>query len=159
MLLSVVYYAPRVTCPFTIQRVQVEDEQLTRIVAIIPGKDPSTNDRSQINVTLPAEKVKIFIRSNDTSGPLVLDDLSIEFCAEPRPSPPRVLFFCDFESSCSGHLYSIPFYPYQWSTVQASDAVKKEAQAPAVDYTFANGSGHYAWLENYGKTEKGYVDI
>ena len=151
------YYTPRVMCSFTIQLVQGDDEQLTRVVATVPGKDPSTNDWTQVHIILPTEKVKIFIRLNDTSGPLVFDDLSIDFCDGPRPLPPKILLTCDFESSCSDRLHSLPYYSYQWSTIQASEAAKKESQAPALDYTFGNESGHYTWLANYGKTEKGSV--
>jgi hypothetical protein len=151
------YYTPRVTLPFSIQLVQGDGEELVRIVATVPGKDPSTNDWAQVNVTLPAEQVKIFIRLNDTAGPLAFDDLTVDFCDGPRPLPPKILFACDFESFCSDSLYTLPFYAYQWSTIEANEAVKLENLAPAVDYTFGNGSGHYTWLANYGITEKGYV--
>jgi hypothetical protein len=154
---SMWYYTPRVTCPFSIQLIQGDDEELSRIVATVPGKDSLTNDWTQVNVTLPAERVKIFIRLNDTNGPLAFDDLTVDFCDGPRPLPPKILLSCNFESSCTSTLYSLPYYPYQWSTIQASDAAKQEDQAPSIDYTFGNQSGHYTWLDNYQQIEKGYV--
>ena len=38
------YYTPLLDFPFNIQLLQGDDEQLTRIAASIPGKDPSIND-------------------------------------------------------------------------------------------------------------------
>ncbi len=38
------YYTPQFNLPFSIHLVQGDDEQLTRIVASIPGKNPSIND-------------------------------------------------------------------------------------------------------------------
>ncbi|CAF5101395.1 unnamed protein product, partial [Rotaria sp. Silwood1] len=52
------YYTPHLSLPFTIQFVQDDDEQLTRIVASISGKDPTINDWTLFNIILPAEKIK-----------------------------------------------------------------------------------------------------
>jgi hypothetical protein len=151
------YYTPRLSLPFTIQLVQGDDEQLTRIFVSISGKDPSINDWTLINVTLPAEKIKLFIRLNASVGPLVFDDLSISYCDGPSPIPPKSLFNCDFESSCVDNIVSLPDYPYQWSMINASDAVKIESRAPWVDFTFSNQSGHYAVVLNSKMIEKGKV--
>ncbi|CAF3813716.1 unnamed protein product [Adineta steineri] len=140
------YYTPRISLPFNIQLVQGDDEQLTRVAASIPGKDPSSNDWALINVILPSEKFKIFIRLNNTGRPLVFDDISVDYCDEPHPTPTKILYECDFESSCSEDFVSLPAYPYQWSILKASDAIKIENKAPSVDYTFGNQSGHYALL-------------
>ncbi|CAF4023615.1 unnamed protein product, partial [Adineta steineri] len=140
------YFTPRILLPFNIQLVQGDDEQLTRIAASIPGKDPSSNDWALINIVLPSEKFKIFIRLNNTGRPLVFDDISVDYCDELHPTPTKILYECDFESSCSEDFVSLPAYPYQWSVLKASDAIKIENKAPSVDYTFGNQSGHYALL-------------
>jgi hypothetical protein len=151
------YYTNNITFPFNIQLVQGDDEKLTRIVDSISGKDPSIDDWTLINVTLPSEKIKIFIRLNVTYKYLAFDDLSVDYCDGPRPLPPKVLYACDFESSCSDDFVSLPFYPYQWTILNASDAVKIESNAPSVDYTFGNDSGHYALLPNSGIVKPGNV--
>ncbi|CAF1223925.1 unnamed protein product [Rotaria sordida] len=151
------YYTPRLNFPFTIQLVQGDDEQLTRIIASIHGKDPSINDWTLINITLPAEKIKLFIRLNTSAVPLTFDDISIDYCDGPRPLPPKTLFSCDFESSCVDNIISLPHYPYQWSIMKASDAAKIESEAPSVDFTFGNQSGHYAFVPNSKIIEKGNV--
>jgi hypothetical protein len=151
------YYTPRISLPFSIKLVKGDDEQLTRIVASIPGKDPKINDWTLINVILPAEKFKIFIRLNISTVPLAFDDLSVDYCDGPHPSPPNILLTCDFESSCIGNFISLPDYPYQWSIMTASDAVKIESEAPSVDFTFGNQSGHYALVPNSKIAAKGNV--
>ncbi len=151
------YYTPRLNFPFNIQLAQGDDEQLIRIVASIPGKDPSINDWRLINITLPNKKIKIFIRLNVTVKPLVLDDLEVDYCDGPKPIPPKILYNCDFESSCSNDFSSLPLYPYQWFVLNASDARKIDGTAPSVDFTFGNASGHYAILPNSNITGVGNV--
>ncbi len=151
------YYTPRLNFPFNIQLGQGDDERLIRIVASIPGKDPSINDWTLINITLPNEKIKVLIRLNVTAKPLVFDDLSIDYCDGPRPIPPKILYNCDFESSCSNDFASLPLYPYQWFVLNASDAVKIDGTAPSVDFTFGNASGHYAVVPNSKITGVGNV--
>ncbi|CAF5100442.1 unnamed protein product, partial [Rotaria socialis] len=51
------YYTSRLSFPFNIQLVQGDDGQLVRIAATIKGKDPSINEWTLINVTLPNEKI------------------------------------------------------------------------------------------------------
>jgi hypothetical protein len=142
------YYTPRISFPFNIQLVQGDDEKLTRIVASIPGKDPSINDWTLINITLPNEKVKLFIRLNVTAKPLVFDDLEVDYCDGPQPVPPKILYNCDFESSCSNDFVSLPLYPYQWFVLNATDAIKMDGNSPSADFTFGNASGHYAVTPN-----------
>ncbi|CAF3948902.1 unnamed protein product [Adineta steineri] len=151
------YYTSSLDFPFNIQLVQGNDEQLTRIVASIPGKDPSINEWTQIKITLPAEKFKVFIRLNTTTGSLAFDDFLVDYCDEPHPPPSKTLFSCDFESSCIDDFISLSNYPYQWSVIEASDAIKKESDAPSIDNTFGNASGHYAWLANYNLIQPGKV--
>jgi hypothetical protein len=95
------YYTSDRNFPFNIQLVEGDDEDLIRIIASIPGKDPSIDDWTLINVTLPNEKIKIIIRLNVTVPSLAFDDLSIDYCDEPQPIPPKILYNCDFELSCS----------------------------------------------------------
>ncbi|CAF3595309.1 unnamed protein product [Rotaria sp. Silwood1] len=147
------YYSPQFALPFTIQIVQGDDEQLTRIIASIPGKDPTINDWTLVNIILPSEKIKIAIRLNTSTVPLTFDDLSVDYCDGPRPSAPITLYACDFESSCREDFFSLPNYPYQWLIMNASDAVKIESQAPSVDFTFGNQSGHYAFVPNSNITK------
>ncbi|CAF1096941.1 unnamed protein product, partial [Rotaria sordida] len=152
------YYTPRISLPFSIQVVQGDDELLTRVIASIPGKDPSINDWTQVNVLLPAEKIKIYIRLNVSVGPLAFDDFSVDYCDKPRPSPPDTLFACDFESSCTDKFISLPEYIYQWSVIQADDAVKQQDKAPPIDYTYDysdSGDGAYA-LDNIEITSCDY---
>ncbi len=151
------YYTPRLSFPFNIQLVQGDDEQLTRIADSIKGKDPLIDDWTLINITLPSEKLKIFIRLNISARPLVFDDISVDYCDGPRPLPPTVLYECNFESSCSDDFISLPNYPYQWSILEARDAIKIEKQAPSADYTFGNASGHYALLPNSKIVDQGNV--
>ncbi|CAF1253193.1 unnamed protein product [Rotaria sordida] len=128
------YYTPQFTLPFTIQLVQGDDVQLSRIIASIPA-----------------------IRLNDSTIPLTFDDLSVDYCDEPRPSPSTNLYACDFESSCIEDFSSLPNYPYQWLMMKASDAIKIESQAPSVDFTFGNQSGHYVFVPNSNTTKAGNV--
>ena len=151
------YYATPSDLTVSIQLLQGDDEQLSRVVASIFASDPPVNDWTLVQVPLPAEQIKIVIRLNATSGNLTLDDLSVDFCDQPPPAPRETLLDCDFESSCTDSFLSLPNYPYQWSTIQASDAVRKESQAPAVDYTFGNESGHYTWLGNDKLIKSGNV--
>ncbi|CAF3080686.1 unnamed protein product [Rotaria sp. Silwood2] len=151
------YYTPRLSLPFSIQLVQGDDELLTRVIASIPGKDPSVNDWTQINLLLPAEKIKIYVRLNVSVGPLAFDDFTVDYCDKPRPSPPDTLLACDFESYCTDKFISLPEYIYQWSVIEADDAVKQQRQAPPIDYTFGNGSGHYVWLKNSTYIQPGNV--
>jgi hypothetical protein len=142
------YYTPHVELVFTVQLVQGDDENLARTVAVISGKDPPIKDWTLINVPLPNEKLRVFIRLNGSARPLVFDDISVDYCDGPPPSPSKILFQCDFESSCSDDFISLPDYPYQWSTLQASEASSIESGAPSSDYTFGNQSGHYSLLRN-----------
>jgi hypothetical protein len=156
------YYTPRLSLPFTIEIVQGDDEQLTRILASVEGKDPAINDWTLINLSLPAEKFKIIIQLNVSARPLVFDDLSVEYCDEPRPSPTKILYECDFESSCANEWISLPDYDYRWSMMAASDAIKIESQAPTIDYTFKNQSGHYVFIAdtNLSNTaDLGYIAL
>ena len=145
------YYTPFIDFPFNIQVVQGDDERLIRIVDSIPGKDPSINNWTQIKMKLPSEKIKVYIRLNVTNGSLDFDDMSIDYCNDPHPSPPKTLFYCDFESSCTDNFVSLSEYPYQWSVIRASDADKKGVGAPAVE------SGHYMWLDHYMSIRPGRV--
>ncbi|CAF3682373.1 unnamed protein product [Adineta steineri] len=151
------YYTPESNLPFSIQLVQGDDEQLTRIVASIPGKDPSIDDWTFINITLPSEKIKIVIRLNTSIVPLAFDDLSVDYCEGPQPIPPKILYECDFESSCTEQFFSLPNYPYEWSIMKADDAITIESAAPSVDFTFNNQSGHYALVPNSKIIAKGNV--
>ena len=151
------YYTPRISLPFTVQLVQGDDGELARVVASIHGRDPSINDWTLINVTLPAEKLAIFIRINSTVGPLAFDDLTVDYCDAPRPSPPTTLLACDFESSCSDDWTSLPLYPYQWQKLEANEAIKIEPSAPPVDFTLGTGLGHYAFLPNADSVRPGNV--
>ncbi|UJR24017.1 hypothetical protein I4U23_026982 [Adineta vaga] len=56
------YFTTELNFPFNIQLLEDYDEQLTRIVASIPGKDPTLNDWTLVNLTLPNEQIKIAIR-------------------------------------------------------------------------------------------------
>ncbi|UJR14437.1 hypothetical protein I4U23_001434 [Adineta vaga] len=151
------YYTPRIDFPFTVQLVQGDDEQLTRIVASIPGKDPSTNDWTLVKIRLPAEKFKLFIRSNVSVKPLAFDDISIDYCDEPRPEPPKTLLACDFESNCVNEFVSLSDYPYPWLIKKASEAIVEETKAPTFDFTYGNQSGHYAFVANSKLIEQGNV--
>ena len=115
-------------------------------MASIFKKNVSTVDWTLIDVKLPNEKIKISVQTSLTEKHLVFDDISVDYCDGPLPSPPDVLFTCDFESSCSDNLVSLPTYPYQWLISSANDASNMEFSAPSADYTFGNRSGHYAFV-------------
>ncbi|CAF4270473.1 unnamed protein product [Rotaria sordida] len=129
-----------------VQVVQGEGVELIRTLASVVDKNVSTVDWTLINVKLPNEKIKISVQTNLTQKYLAFDDISVDYCDGPRPSPPKVLFTCDFESPCSDNFVSLPKYPYQWLISNASDANSIEFFAPSADYTFGNGSGHYAFV-------------
>lgn len=151
------YYTSTPDMLFTVQLLQGDDLALTRVVGRVQGDQPSVIDWTRLQIVLPPEKVKIAIRSNATSGNLALDDLLVDYCEEPQPAPIEKLFECDFESSCDNGLVSPTEYPYQWSKVEASVAVAQEREAPAIDYTFGNQSGHYTWLANGNQMGSGKV--
>lgn len=151
------FFTPRLNLPFSIQVVQGDDEQLTRILTVIPGRDPQSATWTRVNVTLPAEKIKLFIRLNSSIGPLDFDDLSIDYCDEPPPEPLKTLYECDFESSCQDDFVTLPDYSYHWSIMSATNAMKVEPKAPSVDYTFKNQSGHYAIVPGTNSQDAGKV--
>lgn len=151
------YWTNETNMPFNIQIIQGDDEQLAYILLSIAGKDPSIDDWALINITLPNERLKIFIRLNATTTPLAFDDFSVDYCDGPTPSPPKTLYTCDFESSCTDDFVSLSPYQDQWLILNASDAVKIAKDAPSVDYTFANQSGHYALLPRPTLEEVGNV--
>ncbi|CAF4227761.1 unnamed protein product, partial [Rotaria sordida] len=140
------YYSSQINFLFSVQVVQGEGVELIRTLASVVDKNVSTVDWTLINVKLPNEKIKISVQTNLTQKYLAFDDISVDYCDGPRPSPPKVLFTCDFESPCSDNFVSLPKYPYQWLISNASDANRIEFFAPSADYTFGNGSGHYAFV-------------
>ncbi|CAF1136665.1 unnamed protein product [Rotaria sordida] len=140
------YYPSQINFLFSVQVVQGEGVELIRTLASVVDKNVSTVDWTLINVKLPNEKIKISVQTNLTQKYLAFDDISVDYCDGPRPSPPKVLFTCDFESPCSDNFVSLPKYPYQWLISNASDANRIEFFAPSADYTFGNGSGHYAFV-------------
>ena len=91
---------------------QGDDEQLSRTIAHISNNNQTENDWTHVKVILPSERVKVFIQLNNTNGSLAFDDLSIDYCHDPRPLTPKILFSCDFESSCSVIFLSLPLYSY-----------------------------------------------
>ncbi|UJR32684.1 hypothetical protein I4U23_020143 [Adineta vaga] len=151
------YYTSAIDLSLDIQLVQGDDESLTRTIVSIAGNIDLNNDWIPIDFRLPLEKVKIIIQVNMRDGSLAFDDLSVHFCNESELIEQEILFSCDGESSCIDEFISLPNYPYQWSIIQAYDAIQQENQTPLIDYTFANQSGHYAWLENSHNTEQGNV--
>lgn len=151
------YYTHVPYVPFTIQLVQGDDEALTRIVASLPSNSTVIEDWTNVRFQLPAEKFKIFIRVNVSYGPLNFDDLSIDYCDEPRPSPTKTIFSCDFESSCENDFVSLSDYFYQWITLPAEYAILQEPTAPSVDFTFHNSSGHYMCPSNVTFSQIGNV--
>ncbi|CAF1065693.1 unnamed protein product [Rotaria sordida] len=140
------YYSSQINFLFSVQVIQGEGVELIRTLASVFDKNVSTVDWTLIDVKLPNEKIKISIQTNLTQKHLAFDDISVDYCDGPRPSPPKVLFTCDFESSCSNNFISLPKYPYEWLISNVSDAKRIEFSAPSADYTFGNESGHYAFV-------------
>jgi hypothetical protein len=155
MCFSLWFFTPLLYMPFYVQLVQGDDEQLIRMIAIVPGKNGS--DWSQLSVLLPpGEKFAILISANISAVPLVFDDLSVDFCSGSSPDPPpRALYTCDFEQSCADGVWPLPNYPYTWRRDQASVAHSIDALAPSVDYTYGDSIGHYLWLNNTEILQKG----
>ncbi len=151
------YHISQLEFPFDIQFLQGDEESLIRTALSVLGNDSSVDDWTSIHIRLPLEKVKILIRLNIKDGSLAFDDLSINICDESPPSPPKILFSCDGESSCIKDCISLSNYPYQWSIIQANDVIEQENRAPAIDYTFKNESGHYFWLANSDLIQMGKV--
>ncbi|CAF0969146.1 unnamed protein product [Rotaria sordida] len=140
------YYSSQINFLFSVQVIQGEGVELIRTLASVFDKNVSTVDWTLIDVKLPNEKIKISIQTNLTQKHLAFDDISVDYCDGPRPSPPKVLFTCDFESSCSNNFISLPKYPYEWLISNVSDAKRIEFFAPSADYTFGNESGHYTFV-------------
>lgn len=151
------YFTPRISMPFTIQQLEGDDELMVRILATISGKDVHVQGWALVNLTLPSERMKLAIRLNSTSGVLDFDDISIDFCGGQIPEPPKVLFECDFESSCNDRFVSLPDYAYDWQIMTASNASLFELGAPSFDYTYGNESGHYALVRSSKTTSRGNV--
>jgi len=151
------YYSSHINFLFSVQVVQGDDIELTHTVASVLSNNLSTVDWTLIDVKLPNEKIKISVQTNLTSRYLAFDDISVDYCEGPIPSPPKVLFTCDFESSCSDNFVSLSTYPYQWLISSANDARKIESNAPSADYTFRNGSGHYAFVPVFKTFDDGKV--
>lgn len=153
------YFTTNTMLSFNIQLIQGDDEQLSRIIAQIPIDNQTVQDWTEVKVILPNERVKLVIRLNATNGHLAFDDLSIDYCDSPRPPIPKILFSCDFESSCSENFRSLPTYPYQWMVIQAGQPPQPGSNPPYYDFTYGNKSGHYAWVNNFrpsGKYQVGY---
>jgi hypothetical protein len=154
---SMWFYTNNVSLSFSILFVQGDDEKLWRTAAQVTGQNVTINDWSHVNVVLPAQPIKLFIRMYGSSGPLTFDDLSIDTCGSPRPPMPTVLYACDFESSCSDSFVSLLDYPYQWSIIQAGKPPEQGGNPPATDFTYGNESGHYAWLNSWNRFGPGRV--
>lgn len=157
MCFSLWYFSHDDRFSFTIQLLQGDDEQLSRVLQEISRLNQSIDDWTEVQVVLPVERMKLAIRLNATAEHLIFDDLSIDLCDLPRPPTPKVLFFCDFESSCSDNFFSLPFYPYQWQAIQAGQPPELGGVPPRFDFTFGNQSGHYAWVNNFRRSRSGRV--
>jgi hypothetical protein len=156
------YYSSQINFLFNVQAVQGEGVELTRTIAAVIDKNVSTVDWTLIDVKLPNEKIKISVQTNLTHRYLAFDDISVDYCEGPPPPPPKVLFTCDFESSCSDNFVSLSTYPYQWLISSANDARKIDSYAPSADYTFGNGSGHYAFVpisKTFDNGKVGYLHL
>ncbi|CAF1006275.1 unnamed protein product, partial [Didymodactylos carnosus] len=142
MCLNLYYYAPQVV-PFYIDIVRGDQGELINTVETI--QTPALN-WTLVSVTLPSEKIKINIKLNSTTGVLLFDDISIDYCIGPLPSPTKSLYNCDFESDTCG-IVTLANYPYLWNQTIASDAITKDPYAPLTDFTYKNSSGHYYWSD------------
>lgn len=152
------YYTRQSRFSFDIQLLQDDDESLIRTIRSVSEENSSINDWTLVRVRLPSEKIKILIHLNATSdNSLAFDDLSVDICDEFRHLSTEGLLSFDGESSGIENFISLPSYPYQWSIIQAKSAVEQQEQAPAIDYTFKDQSGHYLWLANVDSIEKGNV--
>ena len=151
------YYSTLTNFLFNVQAIQGEGIESVRTLASVVDRNASTTDWTLVNVRLPNEKIKIYVVVNLLQKHLTFDDLSIDYCDGPAPSPAKVLFSCDFESSCSDKFVSLPTYPYQWPILNASYANKLDYSTPSVDYTFRNQSGHYVFASVRANVDIGRV--
>lgn len=150
------YYAPQINFLVTVSVEQGDGIQITRTLASISDKNATIVDWTFIEVKLPNEKVSVSVNTAITSQKyLAFDDISIDYCDGPPPSPTKVLYACDFESSCSENFVSLPMYSYQWLIRNASDATQINSFAPRTDFTFGNVSGHYAFMPVPMTTDEG----
>ena len=140
------HYSSQIKFLFSVQVVQGDGVELKRTLASVLATNVSDTDWTLIDVKLPSEKIKVSIQTNLTEKHLTFDDISVNYCDGPPPSPSKLLFACDFESSCSDNFVSLPTYPYQWLICNANSATEIEFSAPSTDYTFGNRSGHYAFV-------------
>lgn len=157
MCFSMWYFSRDELFSFTIQLIQGDDEQLSRVFKQISYENQSIDDWTEVKIALPSERFKLALRLNGTREQLVFDDLFIDVCDLPQPPIAKVLFFCDFESSCSDKFVSLPFYPYQWQVIQAGQPPELGGTPPQIDFTFANKSGHYVWVNNFRRSRSGRV--
>ncbi|CAF1180335.1 unnamed protein product [Adineta steineri] len=151
------YYSSQIKLLFSVQTAQGEGEELIRTLASVLDKNASTVDWTLIDVKLPNEKIKIYVVTYVTQKYLAFDDISVDYCDGQLPPPPKVLYTCDFESSCSNDFVTLPAYQYKWLISSASEARQIESSAPIVDYTFGNSSGHYAFVPVSHIVDKGKV--
>ncbi|CAF2881209.1 unnamed protein product [Rotaria sp. Silwood2] len=151
------HYASQINFLFTVSIVQGDGVELIRTLASVSDKNVSTIDWTLIEVKLPNEKIGISVQTVITQKYLAFDDISVDNCDGPPPSLPKVLYTCDFESSCSESFVSLPMYPYQWLITNASDADSIEIFAPSTDFTYGNKSGHYAFVPVSKRIDEGKV--
>ncbi|CAF1372073.1 unnamed protein product [Adineta ricciae] len=156
------YYSSRIEHLFSVQTAQGEGQELMRTLASVLDKNASTVDWTLIDVKLPNEKIKINVKTYITQLHLTFDDISVDYCDGQLPPPPKVLYTCDFESSCSNDFVTLPIYEYQWLISTATNARRIEWSAPTADYTFGNSSGHYAFVpvsNIVGNGKVGYIHL
>ncbi|CAF1276301.1 unnamed protein product [Rotaria magnacalcarata] len=97
-----------------------------------------------------------FILFTNITSSLDLDDISVYLSYSSKPIPPiKTMFDCDFDKTFCPELVSLSNYSYSWSMVQAEQAQNYTIQAPDVDYSIGDKTGHYMWLNNSDSLQSG----
>ncbi|CAM4986237.1 unnamed protein product [Rotaria socialis] len=141
---------------YTIELAQGDDLQARLPVGGIGMNliDPQWRD---VTIEMPyATHFVPFIQFTNITSSLDIDDLAISLSSSSKPIPPiTTILDCDFDKTFCSELISLSNYSYSWSVVQADEAQNYTAQAPTVDYSVGNETGHYIWLNNSDSLQPG----
>ncbi|CAF2130932.1 unnamed protein product [Rotaria magnacalcarata] len=95
-----------------------------------------------------ARRSSLYLVFTNITGRMDLDDLSVDECNGTEPLPPMVVFECDFDEKPCLDSFSLSYYTYSWSRVQAAIAQNVTNDAPGTDFSTGQQTGHYLWLNN-----------
>ncbi|UJR18512.1 hypothetical protein I4U23_005419 [Adineta vaga] len=141
---------------YEIQMAQGDDLQ-TRLPVGNIGMNLDDPQWRSMTIEMPyvSHYIPYIVLTNITSK-LDLDDISVSSCPTTRPIQPKItVLSCDFDENLCPELFSLPYYTYSWSVVEAQLAHNYTSDAPIVDYSMNDTQGHYIWVNNSRSSQKG----